>query len=923
MLWNCVIVLLSSAVFSEAMMHAAIRSRLRPRFGNVFRMSSGGTTQWPVERVRAEFVDYFVKKHEHVNYKSSPVVPVNDPTLLFANAGMNQFKPIFIGTVDPSSPLAELKRAVNSQKCIRAGGKHNDLEDVGKDTYHHTFFEMLGTWSFGNYFKTEAIEWAWDILVNVYKLPKERLYASYFAGDEAQGLPCDTEARDLWLKFLPPERVIPFDKKANFWEMGETGPCGPCSEIHFDRIGGRDASKLVNADDPDVIEIWNLVFIQYNREASGELRQLPDKHIDTGMGLERLTSILQDKRSNYDTDVFDPIFKEIESIIGCPPYEGKLGAEDAAQNYRDMAYRVVADHIRTLSFAIADGAVPSNEGRGYVLRRVLRRAVRYGMQTLGGEPGFFSKLVPVVATRLGDAFPELRTKSALVTSVIADEERAFSSLLERGVKYFAELVEEVRREGKTAISGDRAFYLYDTLGFPVDLTQLMAAEKGLTVDLDGFQRAMTEQKERSRLATRNKRLAGRTALKFEAEQTSFLQKSSVLPTDDAPKYAWDKPVSSSVKAIFTSDGFVPQLGAKEYETVGVVLEATPFYAESGGQVADSGTLSVVVAGKEVVLDVIDAQTYAGYTLHTCVAAEEGQSLAGLANGAKVTALVDYARRRKVAPNHTMTHVLNFALRRVLGGDVDQKGSQVSEEKFRFDFSCAKALTADEVEQTEKIINGVIDAQLNVHSKVVPLKEAMAIKGLRAVFGEAYPDPVRVISVGPQVDSLVANPASDSWMEHSIEFCGGTHLENTRDAEACCIVEETAVAKGIRRVSGITGPEAKRAFARAAEMSAQVRALSAAVAGGDSTALDAGVVRLRFVYNFWPFSFLLSPFSFLLLPGPLALTIALASTVQYQTHTTHNTGLTLTRQSSRRPAKARCAASSKRFSASLPASRTGK
>ena len=825
--------------------HSAWRLSTRKKSSN----NDQEMIQWPVDRVRAEFVDYFVKKHQHTNYKSSPVVPVNDPTLLFANAGMNQFKPIFVGTVDPSSPLAGLTRVVNSQKCIRAGGKHNDLEDVGKDTYHHTFFEMLGTWSFGNYFKKEAIEWAFDILVNTYKLPVERLYASYFAGDEAQGLPCDTEARDLWLQFLPSERVLPFDKKANFWEMGETGPCGPCSEIHFDRIGGRDAASLVNADDPDVIEIWNLVFIQYNREPSGELRQLPDKHIDTGMGLERLTSILQDKRSNYDTDIFDPIFKEIQSVIGCTEYTGKLGKEDAAQNYRDMAYRVIADHIRTLSLAIADGAVPSNEGRGYVLRRVLRRAVRYGMQTLGAEPGFFSKLAPIVAARLGGVFPELRTKSQTVTAVIVDEEKAFSSLLERGVKFFADVVEEVKAEGKSSISGARAFYLYDTLGFPVDLTQLMAAEKGLTVDLEAFQAAMAEQKDRSRLATRTKRLAGRADLSFGAEQTSFLQKKGVLATDDSAKYNWDHTSASNIKAIYTVNGFLEELtgsSSKDIDAVGIVLEATPFYAESGGQVADLGTLTVTINQKKVHLDVIDVQTYGGYSLHTCVPAEEEEGyLVGLRTGAAVRAHVDYARRKKVAPNHTMTHVLNFALRKVLGGDVDQKGSQVSEEKFRFDFSCNRAMQVDELEQAEKIINSVIAAELDVDSKVVPLKDAMAINGLRAVFGEAYPDPVRVISVGPKVNALVSTPASDEWKEHSVEFCGGTHLQNTREAGACCLTEETAVAKGIRRITGITGAEATQAFARADSLSSQVRELAQGVTkSADAGVLDAGVVRLR-------------------------------------------------------------------------------
>ena len=485
-----------------------------------------------------------------------------------------------------------------------------DLDDVGKDTYHHTFFEMLGTWSFGNYFKKEAIEWAHDILVNEYKLPVERLYASYFGGDESLGLPCDDEARELWLQFLPAERVLPFDKKANFWEMGETGPCGPCSEIHFDRIGGRDAAALVNADDPDVIEIWNLVFMQFNREPSGELRQLPNKHIDTGMGLERLASILQDKRSNYDTDVFFPYFNAIETIVGCAPYTGKLGSEDAAQNYRDTAYRIIADHVRTLTFAITDGALPSNEGRGYVLRRILRRAVRYGMQTLGAKPGFFSQLVPIVAKELGGAFPELVEKNAMVVAVVAEEEKAFSSLLERGVKYFAEMQSEIKGEGSLVIPGDRAFFLYDTLGFPIDLTEIMANEQGMTVDVKAFQRAMTEQKDRSRVATRAKRLAGRTALTFGAEQTSYLSKDmKVLPTDDSSKYVWDHTVATELKAIFTEKGFVSSVTADEsVSTVGIVLESSPFYAEAGGQVPDTGSITVTLGdGRIIELDVLDVQ----------------------------------------------------------------------------------------------------------------------------------------------------------------------------------------------------------------------------------------------------------------------------------------------------------------------------
>ena len=471
---------------------------------------------------------------------------------------------------------------------------------------------MLGTWSFGNYFKEEAIDWAYDILVNEYKLPVDRLYASYFGGDASLGLPCDDEARELWLKYLPAERVLPFDKQANFWEMGETGPCGPCSEIHFDRIGGRDAAALVNADDPDVIEIWNLVFMQFNRELSGELRPLPNKHIDTGMGLERLASILQDKRSNYDTDVFSPYFAAIQTIVGCAPYTGKLGAEDASQNYRDTAYRIIADHVRTLTFAITDGALPSNEGRGYVLRRILRRAVRYGMQTLGAKPGFFSQLVPIVAVELGGAFPELLEKNAMVMAVVAEEEKAFSSLLERGVKYFAEMQAEIKGQGSLVIPGDRAFYLYDTLGFPVDLTEIMANEQGMTVDVKAFQSAMTEQKDRSRAAGRAVRLAGRTALTFGAEQTSFLAKDmKVLPTQDSSKYQWDLTITTDLKAIYTDRGFLNKVTAEDIvATVGIVLESSPFYAEAGGQVPDSGSITVTLEGGRLIeLDVLDVQVW--------------------------------------------------------------------------------------------------------------------------------------------------------------------------------------------------------------------------------------------------------------------------------------------------------------------------
>lgn len=837
-------------------------SPLHSRFSFRKTRMFSSSLDWPVSDVRSEFVRYFEKKHGHVNYKSSPCAPLNDPTLLFTNAGMNQFKPIFMGTVDPTSPLASLKRAVNSQKCIRAGGKHNDLDDVGKDTYHHTFFEMLGTWSFGDYFKKEAIDMAYDILVNVYKLDPNRLYASYFGGDSAMGLPCDTEARDFWLKYLPAERVLPFDKKANFWEMGETGPCGPCSEIHFDRIGNRDAAHLVNADDPNVIEIWNLVFIQFNREPDGSLRSLPSKHIDTGMGLERLTSILQRKLSNYDTDVFLPIFAAIEKSIGCAPYTGLIGVDDAKQNYRDTAYRVVADHIRTLTFSIADGAVPSNEGRGYVLRRILRRAVRYGMQTLGASPGFLSALVPTVVTNFSGAFPELREKEAFVMTIICEEESAFANLLGKGVKYFQEVANQAKMDaapGTTpTISGDKAFFLYDTLGFPLDLTQIMAGEQGVTVDTNAFEAAMALQKERGRRAYKAKQLEGRVPLALGAEQVAHLQKVLRLPvTQDKMKYEASGAMASTVCALYSSTlGFVFSAGDTVGEirssgdwSIGIIMQETPFYSEAGGQVADTGHLTFQLPNDHgvLVLEVIDVQSYGGYVLHTCILPsandddnkshihefgsvtsninEVRAKLDELKSGARVTADVDFARRSRVAPNHSMTHVLNWALQDVLqkssGNDknlhahmkIEQRGSLVSEEKLRFDFSFSRAVSANEIIEIEDHVNDIIRRELPVHNDLVKLSDAQQIAGLRAVFGEVYPDPVRVLSIGPSIASLIEAPSDASWAQYSVEFCGGTHLRNTREAQAFAIIEETAVAKGIRRITAVTGQDAVQTITR--------------------------------------------------------------------------------------------------------------
>eukprot|EP00934_Nitzschia_sp_Nitz4_P001139 Nitzschia sp. Nitz4//scaffold180_size44305//6788//9765//NITZ4_007233-RA/size44305-snap-gene-0.58-mRNA-1//1//CDS//3329539449//1139//frame0 len=793
-------------------------------------MSESKELEWPMARVRKTFFEFY-EKHDHKFWASSPCVPVDDPTLLFTNAGMNQYKPLFLGTCDPSLPMANLKRAVNSQKCIRAGGKHNDLDDVGKDVYHHTFFEMLGNWSFGDYFKKEAIEFAWKCLTEEFKLDPDRLYATYFGGDEQS--PPDNEARDIWLQYLPADRVLPFDAKDNFWEMGATGPCGPCTEIHYDRIGGRDASKLVNADLPDVIEIWNVVFIQYNREADASLRLLPAQHVDTGMGFERLTSILQGVDSNYDTDIFMPLFEEIQKVTGAAPYAGKVGAEDVG--FVDMAYRVIADHIRTLSFAIADGAVPSNDGRGYVLRRVLRRAVRYGRQNLGAELGFFSKLVPKLVEVMGDVFPEIREKQDYVTAIVMDEEESFSRTLDKGLEKFKELAQKVGDD--KVFSGTDAHFLYTTMGFPIDLTELMAEEMGLKIDKEGFEAKMKEEQELSAAAHLAK-MSGGTGkdMRMVAEQTAHLVSKGVPGTADDEKYTWDKELTGcSVKALFigrgeTEDkiGFVDTI-SPESSTVGVVLDQTSFYAESGGQTYDIGTLKT----DSCTVNIQNVQVYGQFVLHVGEVVEGSLSV-----GDSITCCVDYKRRRPIASNHTMTHILNYALRDVLitrAGkeegkvtvDIDQKGSFQDELKSRFDFSWNGQLTPAQLADVEKICRDCIASGIPVQSYVAPLAEAEKIISLRAVFGEKYPDPVRVVAVSPNsVPEILGNPQDTQWNDFSVEFCGGTHLSNTSEAEAFSLLSEEGIAKGIRRILFVTKDDAKKAIAAAEGFGTKLEAAKA-------------------------------------------------------------------------------------------------
>ncbi|GAA6034541.1 hypothetical protein JCM8097_005384 [Rhodosporidiobolus ruineniae] len=776
-------------------------------------MASATSSQfgdWPATKVRQTFLDYFGKQNGHTFVPSSSTIPYEDPTLLFANAGMNQYKSIFLGTVDPSSSFAKLKRAANSQKCIRAGGKHNDLDDVGKDTYHHTFFEMLGNWSFGDYFKTEATHMAWELLTSVYGLPKDRLYVTYFEG--GFGLPADLETKEFWLKLgVAEDHIIPGNAKDNFWEMGATGPCGPCTEIHYDRIGGRNAAELVNMDDPDVLEVWNVVFIQYNREADSSLRSLPAKHVDTGMGFERLVSVLQDKRSNYDTDVFAPLFFKIQELTGARGYEGKLGKDDV--DGIDTAYRVVADHVRTLTFAICDGGVPSNVGRGYVLRRVLRRGARYVRKKFGVPIGsFFSSLVPTLVDQMGDFFPEIKGKYADLKEILDEEEESFSRTLDRGERLFESYVAAAQQSGSKTLKGADVWRLYDTYGFPVDLTLLMAEEAGLTFDQAEFDKAQEASKEASKGA--GKKGDGQ-AVRLDVHDIAALEADSSVPkTDDSAKYGHGN-VDSEVKAIYRAGKFVKSTAELDEPTtasLGIVLDKTNHYAESGGQEYDTGR--IVIDGKADFV-VEDVQVFNGYVLHI------GRVVEGeLKVGDKVVSSYDELRRWPLRNNHTGTHILNFCLREVLGDHVDQKGSLVAPSKLRFDFSHKAPISTADLEKIEDLSNEWIKKNVKVYSKEMKLAEAQKIPGLRAVFGEAYPDPVRVVTLEYSVEEIQADIENPKWRSTSVEFCGGTHVAKTSDIKDFVITEESGIAKGIRRILAITGEDARKASHLASDAEAR-------------------------------------------------------------------------------------------------------
>ena len=709
-----------------------------------------------INEIRKTFLDFFEGKGHKV-VSSAPMVVKNDPTLMFTNAGMNQFKDFFLGYNE-----AKDKRVANTQKCLRVSGKHNDLEEVGVDTYHHTMFEMLGNWSFGDYFKEEAIAWAWELLTEVYELDIDRIYVTVFEGDHADGTAADEEAITIWKKYIDPDRIILADKKDNFWEMGDTGPCGPCSEIHVDIRNESERQKvdgksLVNQDHPQVIEVWNLVFMQFNRKANRELDKLPATHVDTGMGLERLAMVLQAKQSNYDIDLF-------QTLIGCLE---KLSGKKYGENETiDIALRVVADHIRAIAFSIADGQLPSSNGAGYVIRRILRRAVRYGYQTLELKEPFMHQLSLVLADEMGEAFPELKSQKDLISKVIQEEETSFFRTLANGISRIEELITNLEKEGKMVIDGQDVFKLSDTFGFPEDLTALIARERGLEVDHEGFEKARKEAKIISREAT-------------NIESDDWV----ILRDDDVEEFIGYDFLETDISII--KHRKVTQKKNTFYQ---LVFNITPFYAEGGGQVGDSGWIE---SDTEKVV-VFDTKKENNLIVHMVKELPKEPM-------AHFRAHVNRGKRRLTEANHTATHLLHHALREVLGTHVEQKGSLVNEKHLRFDFSHFSKVTEEELATIENKVNDAIQANVALNERrAVPMEVAHEL-GAMALFGEKYGDLVRVIQFGD-----------------SVELCGGTHVESTGDIRMFKITSEGSVASGIRRVEAITADTAQTYFKERAE-----------------------------------------------------------------------------------------------------------
>ena len=704
--------------------------------------------------IRDKFLDFF-KSKAHVIVPSAPIVTKNDPTLLFTNAGMNQFKDYFLGNKTAPHP-----RVADTQKCLRVSGKHNDLEEVGVDTYHHTMFEMLGNWSFGDYFKKEAISWSWELLTKVYQIPVDRIYITVFGGDAGEKLAADDESRGEWLKYVSPDRILAGSKKDNFWEMGDTGPCGPCTEIHVDcrseaERKKQDAVKLVNRDHPQVIEIWNNVFIQFNRSRSGVLENLPSKHVDTGMGLERLVRVLQNKQSNYDTDIFSGTIEAVARICG-KTYTGSDSEK------KDIAFRVIADHIRAISFTIADGQLPSNTGAGYVIRRILRRAVRYYYSYLDQKGPLLYQLVPVLAKQFQKVFPELQEQEAFVERVIREEEEAFLRTLDKGIRIFNEYIENGAAQkpasawhAQKRISGDFAFKLNDTYGFPVDLTSLMAREIGWTVDEKDFETELQKQKDRSRAAGQ-------------------LDMGDWVPVHENGKVIFSGYTELNTNTQISRWRKAKIKGRDLYQ---VVLGNTPFYAESGGQVGDTGIL--MIAGESI--EVLDTKKENDLIIHFTEKLPGDQQ-------ALVMASVDVGKRKNIAIHHTATHLLHAALRKVLGTHVAQKGSLVNAEHLRFDFSHFAKVNEQELGDIERIVNEKIRENIPVVIREMPREEALKT-GAMALFGEKYGDTVRVVIIDPA---------------YSIELCGGTHVGATGELGSFKIKSETAIAAGVRRVEAVAG-----------------------------------------------------------------------------------------------------------------------
>lgn len=703
------------------------------------------------KEIRNLFIEFF-KSKSHQFVPSSPIVVKNDPTLMFTNAGMNQFKDFFLGNEVPKA-----NRVANSQKCLRVSGKHNDLEEVGVDTYHHTMFEMLGNWSFGDYFKKEAIEWAWELLTEVYKLPKDRLYVSVFGGDQGDGLDKDFEAFQFWSSIVHEDRILFGSKKDNFWEMGETGPCGPCSEIHIDLRTEEERTQilgfdLVNNDHPQVIEIWNLVFMQFNRLADGSLKELPAKHVDTGMGFERLVRAIQNKSSNYDTDVFTPFIQLIES---------KSGREYGQNEKTDIAMRVIVDHIRAISFTIADGQLPSNNKAGYVIRRILRRAVRYGYTFLGFQKPFLYELLPLLAENFGDIFPEIAAQQDFIAKVVMEEEASFLRTLDNGLKKLDQIKEEMSLTGSQVIDGKVAFELYDTYGFPLDLTSLIARENGLSIDEIGFKVEMEKQKTRSRAAA-------------EQETGDW---NIVNPEEGVEFVGYDFLESESRIIKYR------QIKDKKGDRFQLVLDRTPFYAESGGQVGDQGFLQ---AGNDTI-QVIDTKKENDLTVHFVDRLPNDPTQTFLAK-------VNVQKRKSTVNNHSATHLLHAALKEVLGNHVQQKGSLVNEELLRFDFSHFAKMTDEEIIKVENIVNAKIRENIPLEEqRNIPIEEARK-KGATALFGEKYGDFVRVITFNK---------------DFSVELCGGVHVPSTGVIGQFKIVSESSIAAGVRRIEAVTAGAAEQ------------------------------------------------------------------------------------------------------------------